>query len=126
MNNLAIVVEDLNDRREARALLTRAILLFRQAGERRAEGRAFVNRARLQLQLGASTAALVDAQRGLALVRTSADRLAEADAIEQLGRAYTALRNPTELIPSSGRASAMSLRMFWSAKARSVFAVLRL
>jgi CHAT domain-containing protein len=85
LNNLAIVLEDLDRRREALRYLSMALPLFRRAADRRAEGRAYISEARLLLALE-DPRALATASRGLTLVREFGDRLAEADAIAQVGR----------------------------------------
>ena len=92
-NSLGNALESLGELRAALQQTTQSAQLFQQVGEQQLEGAERIRQARLQLALGQQAVALATAQRGLALIRQTPDRLAYADALEQIGRIQAARKD---------------------------------
>ena len=96
LNNAAVALESLGDPAGARENLLKAIPLFRSAKNALAEGRARVRLARIELHEGRSATALRVAQEAELMLRSSGDRVAEAEGLMVLGEIQSRLRKRTQ------------------------------
>jgi CHAT domain-containing protein/tetratricopeptide (TPR) repeat protein len=90
LNNIGVTYRLLGDLDAALTYVSRSLPRFRDASDQRAEGRAFVRLAQIQLARGDTRTAEATATKALNVIRRIDDSLAEADALDVLGQIASA------------------------------------